>query len=209
MLEANLRVRIPGCWVAGLTSGGRSVRIVDRKVVDGRTMESLFELDREERDGGWPEVVHDLRAHPQVTGVRAVASDDERLLGIVRCQNCNSCRALLNSNCFVTNILSRDGAVEWTVRFDDKRKLADLLRRLERTGVAVDIRRVSSVRGNSILTRRQAQVLRVALDSGYFDFPKGTGIEELARRLGVSKSTISEILHRAERKILRAYVEGR
>ncbi len=208
MQEATLRVRIPGCWVSRLADDGRTVRIVDRKVVNGREMESLFEVTRPRDGPPWDKLMREARDRPTVSRVRAVTSDDERLLGIVRCGTCRSCRVLASSDCFVTSIRARDGTIEWTVRFDDKRKLSRLLSELRRTKVLAELRRVVPVRGGSLLTRRQAEVLRLALEAGYFEFPKGAGVEYLANRLRVAKSTVSETLHRAEQKILRAYVDA-
>ena len=206
MLEATVEVRIPGCWVSRLAEAGATVRVVDRKIVAPGAMKSLFEITHPGEGVGWGQIVNDIRDHPSVAQVRAVQSDEERLLGIVRCENCNSCRALVSSECFVTNAVTREGAMEWTVRFDDKRKLARLLEDLRRTPAAAEVKRLVSVRDGSVLTRRQTEVLRLALDMGYFEFPKHAGVEDLAKRLGVSKSTVCETLHRAERKVLREFL---
>lgn len=208
MLEATVRVRIPNCWASRIAADGKSLRIVDRKLANGGAMESLVEVSRRGRDGGGEDDFEaQVLAQPTVTEFRAVARDEKRVLGVVRCEKCKSCRALMTSDLFLTNAVSRDGSIEWTVRFDHVRNLDTLLRKLRRNRVSVDLRRLAPVRGGSLLTRRQAQVLRLALDHGYFEFPKEVGIEDLANRLGVAKSTVAETLHRAERKVLRSYVD--
>lgn len=206
MLEATLRVRIPDCWATRIAERGASLRIVDRKIVDGRAMESLVEVGGRMGDPGWAQLSDLIRARPRVSDFRSLATDAEHVLGIVRCENCLSCRTLVTSDCFVTSAVSRDGAVEWTLRFDDKRKIAKLVGDLQRARIPVDIARIAPVRGESVLTPRQSEVLRLALASGYFDFPKRVGIEALAQRLGVSKSTVAETLHRAERKVVQTFV---
>lgn len=207
MLEATLRVRIPNCWASRIAAEGKSLRIVDRKVANDGAMESLVDVSRRGGDGFGGDFAATVLAQPTVTEFRAVARDEKRVLGVVRCENCKSCRALMTSDLFLTNAVSRDGSIEWTVRFDRVRNLDTLLRKLRRNRVSVDLRRLAPVRGGSLLTRRQAQVLRLALDQGYFEFPKKVGIEDLAGRLGVAKSTVAETLHRAERKVLRSYVD--
>ena len=57
------------------------------------------------------------------------------------------------------------------------------------------------------MTQRQEEVLRIALEAGYYDQPKGATIKELARRAGIAPSTFQEILQRAERKVMLAHVE--
>ena len=52
------------------------------------------------------------------------------------------------------------------------------------------------------LTVRQREVFHRAMRDGYFDVPRRVTLTDLARRLGVSKSTLSESLAIAERKLL-------
>ena len=47
------------------------------------------------------------------------------------------------------------------------------------------------------LTDKQQQLLTVAYEEGYFDVPRGISQDELASRLGVSKSAVSQRLRRA------------
>jgi predicted DNA binding protein len=52
------------------------------------------------------------------------------------------------------------------------------------------------------ITARQEFILKTALELGYFDYPKRIDLKGLSERLGISYTTISEILRRAERKII-------
>lgn len=47
------------------------------------------------------------------------------------------------------------------------------------------------------LTDKQQELLTVAFEEGYFDVPRGISQHELANRLGVSKSAVSQRLRRA------------
>ncbi len=62
----------------------------------------------------------------------------------------------------------------------------------------VDIRETIS----SALTERQEEVLRCALEGGYYDQPRSTTAAELASELGISQPTFSQHLRSAERKAL-------
>ncbi|MDG6907756.1 MAG: helix-turn-helix domain-containing protein, partial [Nitrososphaerota archaeon] len=59
------------------------------------------------------------------------------------------------------------------------------------------------------LTSRQEQIVKMALEMGYFEFPKKIRLEELSQRLGISAGTLSEILRRAEKHILTMYFKKR
>ncbi|WP_254530991.1 helix-turn-helix domain-containing protein [Natrinema gelatinilyticum] len=95
---------------------------------------------------------------------------------------------------------SRDG---WLVqlRFPDRERLVafnDYCRDHD-ISVTVDHLRVSDDRDDGVvaLTDKQQELLAVAHEEGYFDVPRGISQDELADRLDVSKSAISQRLRRA------------
>lgn len=59
------------------------------------------------------------------------------------------------------------------------------------------------------LTDRQREVLRHALDVGYFERPRGTTATELADHFGVTRATVSQHLRTAQRKIFTRLFLGR
>ena len=54
------------------------------------------------------------------------------------------------------------------------------------------------------LTAKQQELLTVAFEEGYFDVPRGISQDELADRLGVSKSAISQRLRRSIAELCRS-----
>ena len=71
-------------------------------------------------------------------------------------------------------------------------------------GVAVDVLEVgtySKVVG-SPLTDRQREAVEVAREVGYYDLPRTGGIEEVADGLGCAISTASDLLRRAEARLV-------
>ena len=55
----------------------------------------------------------------------------------------------------------------------------------------------------AMLTDRQRRVLRSAVERGYYDTPRPCTLTDLAREIDVAKSTLSEVLHRAEGTVLK------
>lgn len=55
-----------------------------------------------------------------------------------------------------------------------------------------------------VLTDTQRETLRLAFDTGYYQQPRETSLEELAEALGVSKSAVSQRLNGAERKLVQS-----
>lgn len=60
----------------------------------------------------------------------------------------------------------------------------------------------------TLLTDRQREVLAVAVDEGYYEEPRQTTHEEIARTVGLTAGTVGEHLRKAEERIL-AGVVGR
>ncbi|WP_243637827.1 helix-turn-helix domain-containing protein [Natrarchaeobius oligotrophus] len=76
--------------------------------------------------------------------------------------------------------------------------------------VSVDHLRVSDDDDEGVvaLTEKQQELLAVAYEEGYFDVPRGISQDELADRLGVSKSAISQRLRRAIGELCDASLSG-
>ncbi len=52
------------------------------------------------------------------------------------------------------------------------------------------------------LTPRQREVLRQAMEDGYYDVPRRTSLTEMAAKLGVSKAALCETLQVIEKKVM-------
>ena len=54
----------------------------------------------------------------------------------------------------------------------------------------------------TVLTDRQREVLTVANQYGYYDYPRGVSSEKLAARVGISKPVMLQHLRKAEKRIM-------
>lgn len=61
--------------------------------------------------------------------------------------------------------------------------------------------------GGKVLTEKQERILWLALKMGLFDYPRKINVESFSREIGVSPSTISEIIRRGIRRLLEHYFE--
>lgn len=59
----------------------------------------------------------------------------------------------------------------------------------------------------SILTDRQAEVFRTAVEKGYYEIPRRTTHEDISDELGCAPSTIDEHLRKAESRVLSTLVK--
>lgn len=148
------------------------------------------------------------------------ASDDDNLYAVVRSHLCSLDDSLINRfeqhNClYMPPTVYRQGWEHYTVIAFDDSDVRTLLGDLDTdrdievlSTKSVDSRRVphtlfmttDSLFGG--LTPRQLEALRIALDSGYFDQPRGASVAELADQTDVARSTYEEHLRKAQNKLI-------
>ncbi|WP_435066661.1 helix-turn-helix domain-containing protein [Haloplanus sp. C73] len=88
--------------------------------------------------------------------------------------------------------------------------LSDLRQTLDRFGIQYTVERIQQELDSEapLLTERQQWLLDEAIERGYYDTPRRTTLVDLADELDIAKSTCSEILHRAEERVLKANRDG-
>ena len=107
------------------------------------------------------------------------------------------------SDCFLRSARSlKDGALEWTVITATDGALSRMTKKLKGMGCGVKVVRLNRLEDVDVLTERQEEIIRKAFELGYFDYPRKITIRELAKRSGVSTSTLGEILQRGERNLI-------
>ena len=92
--------------------------------------------------------------------------------------------------------------MEWTVSMSGDSRFNALCKKLERRKVNYSILEMSHHMQKKQITSRQEDLVRIAFDLGYFEYPKRINLEELSAKRGISIGTLSEILRRGERHIL-------
>lgn len=94
------------------------------------------------------------------------------------------------------------------LRFVEDRQVSSFQTHFEDTAHSFDVLRLyrpSEPRQREFdLTAEQHETLLAALREGYFDVPRGTSMEELGERLGVSSNAVSQRLRRGCDSLLRS-----
>lgn len=84
--------------------------------------------------------------------------------------------------------------------------LSELGATLDRFGISYTVDRIQQhVDSDALLTDRQQWLLDEAIERGYYDTPRRTTLVALADELDLAKSTCSELLHRAEERVMKQY----
>ncbi|MEM0332498.1 MAG: helix-turn-helix domain-containing protein [Archaeoglobaceae archaeon] len=124
-----------------------------------------------------------------------------------------------NSGCICGPFLIKNGHEIWHVAFEDREKINSAITELSKENEIIRIEevdlstvelqkllRLAPILSSLILTlenlnSREKEILYVSIENGFFDDPKKIRIQELAKKLDLSKGIISRKLREIEKKI--------
>lgn len=118
---------------------------------------------------------------------------------------------VLKYGCMTRLPIIIEGGVQYHVILAPSRKIfSELLKILRSRFEVVRIRRLRSTAistAQSTLTPKQVDALKLAIHSGYYDIPRKSHLESLAKELGIKRVAMQERLRRAERAILTEFAQ--
>ena len=210
MMEALLSLAMPCSWIYNLAKEYQvRVLLIDTVQAEEGITKDLVEINLREEDAD--AVIEFIKDFDHVVNVEITERHKGRLLAIVEVRDCPGCVSLATSDVFLLAAhTTEDKRIEWKVAFSNREDLDKLILDLQATGSDVELVRVSNAIDDGLrLTDRQLKIVEVAFKRGYYDYPKRISIRELARIFGVSTATVSEILRRGQRKIIKEHFEGK
>ncbi len=117
--------------------------------------------------------------------------------------------------------IAKEGYERWSLGFHNKKLLNEFIRKVSEFDY-IEKSRVEKIPDELIaefsmnymsalnllttelnkLTDKQLNLLRLALESGYYEWPRKTNIVELSEELGISRAAVTKLLRRAEKRII-------
>lgn len=206
MPQAELRVTLPeGTWIGDVS-----------RTYDGAVFEVLATIPATDRGVGLVEirasdpgaVLEAVESHDTILAVDEQALTDRRAL--TRCETDRPLLLLSAGSAGVPielPITIADGEARLSVTAPRDR-LAALADQLKAFGMSYELTYIQATTDPSgLLTDRQHALVTRAAALGYYDVPRDCTLTELAGELDVAKSTASEVLARAEAKIVDRYLD--
>ena len=207
MIEALLNIRIPELWVTPITEKYDISMYCQIGGYSGKAGWGSVTMKGD--DNILNDIIEVIKNHPSVGGVTIKARELGSTSFIVNVVKCKACEVLMKAKAFMVFPVSiHKGRMKWLLITDDNPTVGKIVDDLEDCGCDIKIERVTPFSGRGILTERQEELVRVALASGFFDFPRKMGSLELARKLGISVSTLSEIMRASQRRIFSEYIRS-
>jgi len=207
VLEVRLIVDVPENWVKDMERGHSAlIKITDiRKGTSPKPLVQEF-VEISSTKLSSDELIKSLGSSGDIQSIDLVPVSPHRVIGAITTQWCPVCSTLSGLNCSLLSATTReDGKMNWRILVSGEDSLRELTGRLEAQGVHYEIGDIDKLIEKEDLTARQEQIVKMALNLGFFEFPKKVRLVELSEKLGISPGTLSEILRRAEKHILTRY----
>ena len=197
MLEVQIKTKLPeGCALGAINEILKnSIMKVEGLARIDRSVKGLLRVKAEKIES----ILTNLPSYCE--GV-TVSPKEAKIL--IKKHTCLVALPILESGCIITNVEVKEGEIIWGITCDDESFL-ELLRKLESYDVHFEMIYKGKPSDKTDITYREEEILKIALEKGFFDFPRKIKLEELADFFGIAPSTLSEILRRGQKKILEKY----
>lgn len=130
-----------------------------------------------------------------------------QMVALVINKNCKVSRILSESGCFITSAVMEDAdMIRWTVIGPDIDHIKKLTQNIAEHGFSVKREMTGRTDFSPLLSDRQEEAVREAVEQGYYDIPRKVNMGELSESLGCTKSTLNITLRNAERKIMHHHI---
>lgn len=206
-VTARFRVQLPSdAWI---TEVSRAFPATEFRLLAGYPTDSGAMHLGEARTATPGEVSDAIAAHPSVYDYRRLHATDDRSLARYETTGTGLYQFLGDTGLVADYpVVVRDG---WfVVEFTDSRERFDAFRDgLEAADGRFELLSVvESVERRDFLTDRQGEVLERAFRAGYYEVPRDCTLAAVADELGVDTSTASEILRRAEARLVEYHLSA-
>ena len=125
-------------------------------------------------------------------------------------EGCEVCNTILANDAFLIAGKSMEqDKIMYSFMVPTFEAYTETVKALESTGHKVSVLKMGRFEPKSgVLTEHQEKVFWLALKGGFFDYPRKIDTVELAAKLGISPSTLSEITRRGMRRLLESYFKN-
>ena len=205
VLEAIISIDTPMEWKRELTSKYHAkINILDCLPYSEDGSKDLVEIEVEPQYIDM--VLEDVKKNPEVDLTDLTVVDKGRIKGSVATNDCVACCSMVGVQAFLLDShMDKEGKKVWRLLSSEKEAIRQIISDLEGHRYVVELMKLTSVDMEELMTSRQEDVLQIAFERGYFDYPKRISLRDLAAMFDISISTLSEMLRKGQRKIMEEY----
>lgn len=150
----------------------------------------------------WKAALNDLRGFPGVFDAEVLQDAPESATVRLRVRDCGLIQSVAEAGIVPNYPFDGDRGSDRWLLVGPQNRVREALARLNALSAPVQVLYSGNYSSRRRLTERQRAVLSAAVDHGYYDYPRRITLTQLAGKLGVAKSTLSELLMLIERQVM-------
>jgi predicted DNA binding protein len=183
--------------------GLKHLKVIDIRSSNPTSVKHLVELD--------PAEVRQVKNPPaELTQLKIKAENEAKPSLWIESPGCKVCKTILQCDAFLVSGKSiQDATIMYSFMVPSWDAYQKILAAMKEAGLKVNILKMGKFEPQAgVLTEKQERIFWLALKGGFFDYPRKIDTAELAAKLGISPSTLSEITRRGMRRLLESYFKG-
>jgi predicted DNA binding protein len=182
--------------------GLKHVKVADIRSSNPTSVKHLIELD--------PAELRQIKNPPPELKAALQGKTEDKASLWMESEGCGVCHTILSCDAFLVSGKSLTGyTIMYSFMVPSFEAFQKIVAAMESMGLAVKVLKMGKFEPKAgVLTEKQERIFWLALKGGFFDYPRRIDTAELAKRLGISPSTLSEITRRGMRRLLENYFKS-
>ena len=205
MFEAKFKLKHKGCWTLGLKKFKSEFVTHITVSLSENFVQDITEVTLANKKEA-KEIKSYFRNHKLIKKSDVLQETENKLLIQIFTDTTkikSIVHTILKNKCFLAKKVPLvDGWEIWTIAAPKKTAIKNALDDIEKLGEFKLLHIKKSTFDGFNLSDNQEHMLKLAISLGYYNWPKKISIQELAKRIGLSKVTVAEHLRKAEAKIV-------
>lgn len=184
--------------------GLKHFKVVDVRSATRNSVKHLVELD--------PNEVKKVKNPPIELRELGFSSKREAKVSIwLESKGCEVCNTILSCDAFLVSGKSVESSkIMYSFMVPDFEAYQKIVSTLESAGFRVTVLKMRKFEPQRVfLTVKQEKIFWLAFKGGFFEYPRKINMVKLATKLGISPSTLSEIIRRGMRRLLEHHFENK
>jgi predicted DNA binding protein len=207
--EIIMNIKLPNNWIlSSIIDNDISVNILETKQLSPHIIKETIELIFTTNTPEY--VISKLKNNPNILDIKIIYSNQNHLIICLTSIFNNLYKILADFNVFLSSIRNlHNGWSELIMIIPNNKVLKKILKRFHEIGIKIHVKSITYVKNKTTLTSKQDNIIRLAYELGYYDYPRRISLTDLARKLNLSPATVAEILRRGEHRIIFNYITGK
>jgi hypothetical protein len=201
IVRALVEIEVPNQkWISELTKEFTDLKlnILSMTLIRNNIGNILINL----RGNDLTTILERLESHESVAEYIIISETDTSILLNVKIRNpWVLISHIENEVVFKFPIRISNGWSQWEL-YASRDKIYSLFRNLESLGINLKLISIGKHESKSLLTSRQNEILDIAMNEGYYEVPRRITLNDLAKKIEVAPSTLSEAIRKINQKLV-------